>query len=132
MLNRLVLFQSQMVTGRLFINSLMPFFFHGRKQQFQKLVNLPKITQKVSSELTPELLSSELQDCCSVAQQCLTLGTPWTAACQASLSLTISWSFPKFMFIASVMPSSDLIPYCPFLLLPSIFPSIRDFQNSLD
>ena len=54
--------------------------------------------------------------------------TPWTAARQASLSLTISQSLPKFMFIASVMPSSHLILWHP-LLLPSIFPNIRDFSN---
>ena len=53
-----------------------------------------------------------------------------TAACQASLSLTISWSLPKVMSIASVMPSSHLILWCPLLLLPSIFPSIRDFSMS--
>ena len=53
---------------------------------------------------------------------------PWTAACQASLSLTISCSLPKFMSIALVMPSSHLILWCP-LLLPSTFPSIRDFSN---
>ena len=47
--------------------------------------------------------------------------TPWTAAHQASLSLTISWSLPKFMSIASVMPSSHLILWCPLLLLSSIF-----------
>ena len=50
-------------------------------------------------------------------------------ACQASLSLTISQSLPKFMSIASVMPSSHLILYRPLLLLPSIFPSIRDFSS---
>ena len=55
--------------------------------------------------------------------------TPWTAACQASLSLTISWSPPKFMSIASVMPSSHLILWCPLLLLFSIFPSNRDLSN---
>ena len=55
--------------------------------------------------------------------------TPWTAACQASLSLTISWSLPKFMSIALVMPSNHLILCHPFLLLPSIFPSIRVFSN---
>ena len=54
--------------------------------------------------------------------------TPWTAACQASLSLTISQSLPKFTSIASVMPSSRLILWC-LLPLPSIFPSIRDFSN---
>ena len=53
---------------------------------------------------------------------------PWTAACQPSLSFTISQSLPKFMFIASVMPSSHLTLWCPLLLL-SIFPSITDFSN---
>ena len=55
------------------------------------------------------------------------LATPGTVAGQASLCLTISWSLPKF--IALVMPSSHLILWCPLLLLPSIFPSIRDFSN---
>ena len=57
--------------------------------------------------------------------------TPGTEACQVSLSLTISWSLPKFMFIALVIPSSHLILWCPLLLLPSIFPRIRDFFNEL-
>ena len=56
--------------------------------------------------------------------------TSWTAAHQASLSLTISRSLPKFMSIALVMPSSHLILWCPLLSLPSIFPSIRDFLFS--
>ena len=55
--------------------------------------------------------------------------TPWPAAQQASLSLTISQSLPKFMSIVSVMPFSHFILWCPLLLLPSIFPSIRDFSN---
>ena len=53
---------------------------------------------------------------------------PWTAACQASLSLTISQSLPKFMSIELVMPSNCLILWHP-LLLPSIIPSIRDVSN---
>ena len=57
--------------------------------------------------------------------------TPWTTAHQASLSFTISWSLHRFMSIASLMPSSHLILWCPLLLLPSIFPSIRDFSNEL-
>ena len=48
-----------------------------------------------------------------------------------SLSLTVSWSLPKFMSIALVIPSSHLILRHPLLLLPSIFPSIRDFSNEL-
>ena len=54
--------------------------------------------------------------------------TPWTAAHQASLSITNSWSLLKVMSIKSVMPSNHLILCCP-LLLPSIFPSIRVFSN---
>ena len=57
--------------------------------------------------------------------------TPWTAACRASLSLTISWGSPKFMTIALVIPSSHLTLWCPLLLLSSIFPSIRDFSEEL-
>ena len=54
---------------------------------------------------------------------------PWTAACQASLSITNSWSLLKFMSIESVMPSNHLILCRLLLLLPSIFPSIRVFSN---
>ena len=55
--------------------------------------------------------------------------TPWTAARQASLSITHSWSLLKLMSIESMMPSYHLILCCPLLLLPSIFPSIRVFSN---
>ena len=55
--------------------------------------------------------------------------TPWTAACQASLSLNIFQSLPKFMSFESVMPSNHLILCHLFLLLTSIFPSIRIFSN---
>ena len=54
---------------------------------------------------------------------------PWTAAHQASLSITNSQSPPKPMSIESVMPSNHLILCRPLLLLPSIFPSIRVFSN---
>ena len=55
--------------------------------------------------------------------------TPWTAARQASLSITNSQSLPKLMSIESVMPSNHLILCHPLLLPPSIFPSIRVFTN---
>ena len=55
--------------------------------------------------------------------------TPWTAACQASLSLTKSRSLLKLMSIESVMPSNHLILCRPLLLLPSTFPSLRVFSN---
>ena len=54
---------------------------------------------------------------------------PWTAARQASLSFTISWSLLKLMSIELVMPSNRLVLYRPLLFLPSIFPSIRVFSN---
>ena len=54
---------------------------------------------------------------------------PWTAACQASLSITNSQSLLKLMPIETVMPSNHLILCCPLLLLPSIFPSMRVFSN---
>ena len=55
--------------------------------------------------------------------------TPWTAACQTSLSITNSQSLLQLMSIESVMPSNPLILCCAFLLPPSIFPSIRVFSN---
>ena len=54
---------------------------------------------------------------------------PWTAACQASLFITSSWSLLKLMSIESVMLSNNLILCHPLLLLPSIFPSIRVFSS---
>ena len=65
-------------------------------------------------------LSSPSLDChcyCSVTKS---MSDPWTAACQASLSLTISQSLPKFMSVELVMPSNYLILCCPLLLLPSL------------
>ena len=55
--------------------------------------------------------------------------TPWTAACQASLSITNFQSFLKLMSIELVIPSNHLILCRPLLLLPSVFPSIRVFSN---
>ena len=55
--------------------------------------------------------------------------TPWTAARQASLSFTNSWTLVKLMSIKSVMPSNNLILCRPLLFLPSIFPNIRVFSN---
>ena len=64
-----------------------------------------------------------------VGCHCLLCATPWTAAYQASLSLIISQSLFRLVFIESVTPSSHLILCCPLLLLPSIFPRIRVFSN---
>ena len=69
---------------------------------------------------------------CSLQFSCSVLSnsaTPWTAARQASLSITNSQSLLKLMFIESVMPSNHLILCHPLLLPPPIFPSIRVFSN---
>ena len=74
-----------------------------------------------------------LNKCCYCFVQSLScvwlFATPCTAARQASLSFTISWILLRLMFIELVLPSNHLILLCFFLLLPSIFPSIRDFSR---
>ena len=72
-------------------------------------------------------LSSRLQFS-SIAQSCLTLCDPWTAARQGSLSITNSQSLLKLMSIESVMPSNHFI-LCHPLLVPSVFPSIKVFSK---
>ena len=85
--------------------------------------------------VNPSLVFSRLRfgswSFCSVQLlSCVRLcATPWIAACQASLSITNSWSLPKLMPIELVMPSIYLILCCPLLLLPPIPPSIRVFSN---
>ena len=69
--------------------------------------------------------------CCSGVQSCPALCDPVVCSTPGLLVLNISWSLPKFMSTALVMPSSHLILWCPVLLLPSIFPSIKDFSNDL-
>ena len=65
---------------------------------------------------------SSVQFSCSVVSNSV---TPWTAACQASLSITNSQSLPELMSIESMMPSNHLILCCPLLFLPSVSPSRR-------
>ena len=77
-----------------------------------------------NSNCTPSVQFSSVQMCNRV----WLLVTPWTAAHQASLSITNSWNLPKLMSIESVMPSNHPIP-CHPLLLPSIPPGIRVFSN---
>ena len=70
--------------------------------------------------------------CCCFVQSLsyvLLFTTPWIAACQASLSFTISWSLLKLMSVESVMPSNYLILCHPLLFLPSIFPRIKVFSS---
>ena len=64
-----------------------------------------------------------------VTQSRPTVCNPWITSHQASLSITKAWSLLKLMSIELVMPSNHLILSCPFLLLPSIFPSFRVFSS---
>ena len=78
-----------------------------------------------TSWLLPVMLFNSVQSLSHVRL----FATPWTAAHQASLSITNSWSLLKLMSIKSVMPSNHLILCHPLLLPSSIFSSIRDFSN---
>ena len=94
--------------------------------------HIPKTqVSKSLSSLIGVTMKSSLYKFSSVAKSCIWLfATPWTAAGQASLFITMSRSPTKAMSIESVMPSNHLILYRPLLLLPSIFPSVRVFPMS--
>ena len=89
--------------------------------------------RKYSQDILPEMIGNRNHGHLFSSVQSLSrvrlFATPWTAARQASLSITNSRSSPKPMSIESVMPSNHLILCRPLLLLPSIFPSIRVFSN---
>ena len=99
----------------------MPQQFSNKVTSFEKRYRFMLISD-FSAILSLFLLS------CSVLSDSV---TPWTAARQASLSITNSWSLLKLMCMESVMPSNHLILCHPLLLLLSTFPSIRAFSNEL-
>ena len=87
-------------------------------------LNIQKMKIMASGPITPWQISSVQ------SLSCVRLfATPWTAACQDSLSITSSWSPPRSLSIESVMPSNHLILCHSLLFLPSIFPSIWVFSN---
>ena len=92
----------------------------------QALKHLRSTSLRFLNDLFFLAKSVSVQFSCSVM---FDSATPWTAACQASLSLTNSWSLLKLMYIELVMPSNHLIPCHPLLPPPSIFPSFRIFSN---
>ena len=102
------------------LNLSTPVFTQGKSSLFDILIDDLRISLE-------HLIFCNI--CCSVTKSCPTFCDPWTVAHQASLSFTISWSLLKLTSIESVMPSHYLILCSPLLLLPSIFPSIRDFSN---
>ena len=95
---------------------------------WQSPPRMPLPAAGAHSALLPQFSSVQFSSVQSLS--CVWLfATPWTAAHQASLSITNSWSLLQLMSIESVMPSNHLILCRPFLLFPSIFPSIRVFSN---
>ena len=94
----------------------------------QRLTFSYSFTEKDKTVKAGRLLSCSLRSVQSLSRVQL-FATPWTAACQASLSITNCWSLLKLTSIASVMPFNHLILCHPLLLLPSVFPIIRVFSN---
>ena len=79
--------------------------------------------------IQPRVLTTNFVSSVQSLSRVRLFATPWTAARQASLSITNSWNSPKLMSIESVMPSSHLILCCPLFLLPPIPPNIRVFSS---
>ena len=114
------------------------FQVHGPDFHYKSTFSSPSLTESLTNSLarlymydTAKSQQVILPLCCVVQSlSCVRLFvTPRTAACQASLSFTISLSLLKLMSMESVIPSSHLILCRPLLLLPSIFPSIKVFSN---
>ena len=101
---------------------------HGLNNKIFPCVILPMLESVVfnSSQLSLDQFSSA-----QLLSYVQLFVTPWTAAGQASLSITNSRSLLKLLSIESVMPSNHLILCHPLLLLPSIFPNLRVFSNEL-
>ena len=97
----------------------------GSERVGHNLATKPPLTTSAKSLYSSLVQFSSVQSLSHVRL----FATPWTSACQASLSITNCQSPPKPMSTESVMPSNHLIPCHPLLLLPSIFPSIRVFSN---
>ena len=104
--------------------------FHFKYIPFraEKTIYIPSHSRPCIPEEKLDLITptSTPQFSCSLMSDSVTL---WTAACQASLSITTSQSLLKLMSIKSVMPSDHLILCRPLFLLPSVFPSIRIFSS---
>ena len=105
----------------------------GEDNKMRTVTEIRLTTTASTKILSPPHVSPVIHFVLSLQFSCSSrvrfFATPWTAACQASLSITNSWSSPKLMSTEPVMPSSHLILCRPLLLLPPIPPSIRVFSN---
>ena len=112
-------------------NTILPGEFHGQRSLASPVHGVTRVGHRVEvlqipKDDTIKVLHSVSFS--SVAQSCRLFATPWTAACQACLSIVNSWSLLKLMSIESVIPSKHILCH-PLLLLPSIMPSFRVFSN---
>ena len=117
-----------------YFKNWFPFYFLLERNQLFLCYRIGKLLDhllKKKNSLCTKLYSAfQFSSVAGTELCCVWLfATPWTVACQASLSITNSWSLLKLMSIESVMPSNRLILCYPLLLPPSIFPSIRVFPN---
>ena len=108
----------------------LQYFVHlmWRADSLEKTLILEKTEGKRRKKIWGKCICHQFSSAQSLSHVWLFV-TPWTAACQASLSITNCWSLLSLMSIESVMPSNHLILCCPLLLLPSVLPSIRVFSN---
>ena len=93
------------------------------------ITRITKESEKLKREAKLKISSTQIFSSVQSFSHVRLFVTPWTVACQASLSITNIWSLLKFMSIESVMPSNNLILCRPLFLLPSIFPSIKVFSS---
>ena len=119
--------------GLLHCRQLLYQLSHKGSPSILEWVAIPSPSDLPNSGTEPDSLPTELSGKPLSSVQSLSrvrlLVTAWTAACQASLSTTHSWSLLRLMSIESVAPSNHLILCHPLLFLPSIFPSIRVFST---
>ena len=102
--------------------------YYFQKQQLPDSISL--IFLSIMKSFTEELIFQQYPRRLLFSQLIISnSATPWTAACQASLSFTVSWSLLQLMFIELMIPSNHLILCHPLLLLASVFPSV--FSNEL-
>ena len=93
------------------------------------ITGITKESEELRREAKLTISSTQIFSSVQSFSHVLLFMTPWTAACQASLSITNSWSLLKLMSINSMMPSNHLILSCLLLLPPSIFPNIKVFPS---
>ena len=133
-LNMSVTLSGRVFCGRHCATQSMDAIHHSRKSPMTRVLLLPLLERWGNWRFRRWTDWPKEKSClcfCSVQllSRVLLFETPWTTAHQAFLSFTVSWSWPKFMSIESVMLCNHLILCCPLLLLPSVFPSIRVFSS---